>query len=204
MDKFSKVVGQKIGIEPKMRKSKEASRIEIFKAHVNSLLDDFITIRYYGSARRDILLDTSKITGKEQFIDALLDFLINFNLDEKIKLLESLKSESRDWKVIDKKISDLEDSISELNMLNKNDRIVNKFKVLLDTYGKDDRFEIILEKMVSGVNNYEDAKIFSEISSKIKENYKFYQYPDRLLDMIESKYLNKFRDIDFRENGNFN
>ena len=64
MDKFSKISGVKVNDLPKIVTDKDKVKLEALKAGINGLIDNFLTLRYYGSASRNIMENTVKITGK--------------------------------------------------------------------------------------------------------------------------------------------
>ena len=66
--------------------------------------------------------------------------LENKALKEQIKVLESLKSDSKDWKTIDDKVSKISMEITDKNFLFENDNQVKKIKTFLETYKDDDNF----------------------------------------------------------------
>jgi hypothetical protein len=100
--------------------------IEKIKFGIFKLIDECLTIKSYGSARKHILEDTVKIAGKEMFIEALIDFMNNKSIEDQLKTLESLKADTRDWKVIDNKISHLNNLVKENIEFNNNKKQINK------------------------------------------------------------------------------
>jgi hypothetical protein len=201
MNKFSAMSGQKVNDVPDLITNKEIVKLEALKAGISALIDNFLTIRSYGSARRNILENTVKISGKEMFIEALIDFMNDKSIEEQMKTLESLKSETRDWQVIDNKINELNNLVHENKEFNNNKKQINKIKTLLDTYGDDDRFETILENMVSKSNDSNEANLMSITANKMKSNFKFLNYSRKQLALISEKYGKKSKELSFKENG---
>ena len=193
--------GQKVNDVPELITNKDAVKLEALKAGINSLIDNFLTIRSYGSARKNILENTVKISGKEMFIEALIDFMNDKSIEEQMKTLESLKGETRDWQVIDNKINELNNLVEENKEFNSNRKQINKVKTLLDTYGDDDRFETILENMVSKSNDSNEANLMSITANKMKSNFKFLNYSRKQLSSISEKYGKKAQELSFKENG---
>lgn len=112
MKKFSKITGQKVAEEPKVEiKITEA---DVFKSKVMSLMDDLLRVQMYGPITRYHVAGTMKVTGKELFLEALMDLLDAKSNGEKIKLLESLKSKITDWQIIDETINTLSLEPSDL------------------------------------------------------------------------------------------
>jgi hypothetical protein len=201
MDKFSKISSTKVNELPAMVTDKNKVKLEALKVGINSLIDNFLTLRYYGSARRDIMENTVKIGGKELFIEALIDFMNDKSIEDQIKTLESLKANTRDWQVIDNKINELFNSIDDNKKFNENKKQIAKIKTLLDTYGDDDRFQQILENLVQKSNNSNDALLMSETANKMKTNFKYLNYSKKHLTMISEKYNQKSKELSFKENG---
>jgi len=201
MDKFSKISGNKVGELPAIVTDKDKVKLEVLKAGINSLIDNFLTLRYYGSAGRNIMENTVKIGGKELFIEALIDFMNDKSIEDQIKTLESLKGDTRDWQVIDNKINELFNFIDENKKFNENKKQISKIKTLLDTYGDDGRFQQILENLVQKSNNSNEASLMSETANKMKSNFKYLNYSKKHLTMISEKYNQKSKELSFKENG---
>lgn len=201
MDKFSKISGVKVNDLPKIVTDKEKVKLEALKAGISGLIDNFLTLRYYGSARRNIMEDTVKISGRELFIEALIDFMNDKSVEETIKTLESLKGDTRDWQVLDNKINELYSSIEEDKKFNENKNQIAKIKTLLDTYSDDERFPQILENLVKKASNSEEALVMSEVANKMKSNFKYLNYSKKHLTMISEKYGQKAKELSFKEDG---
>jgi hypothetical protein len=201
MEKFSSISKQDLKKQPELVTNKQKIKLEALKAGINSLIDNFLTIRYNGSARRNILESTVKISGKELFIEALIDFMDDKSLEEQMLTLESLKIGTGDWKVIDNKINEILKTIDENKEFNNNKKQISKIKTLLDTYSDDERFESIVENMVSKSKNSEEANLMAITSKKMKFNFKFIDYSKKQLSFISEKYEKKANELSFRENG---
>lgn len=106
MKKFSNISNVEVGKEPEVKVDEKLQKVEIFKHSILKLMDDFLSIRSSGSARPEIMIPTH-IVGKELFVEALHDFLIQQDNKEIVTVLESLKSEVRDWKTLDDKIDEI-------------------------------------------------------------------------------------------------
>ena len=197
MNKFSAMSGQKVNDAPELITNKDTVKLEALKAGINSLIDNFLTIRSYGSARKNILESTVKISGKEVFIEALIDFMNDKSIEEQMKTLESLKGDTRDWQVIDNKINELNNLVHENKEFKNNKKQINKIKTLLDTYSDDDRFEI----MVSKSNDSIEANLMSITANKMISNFKFLNYSKKQLSLISEKYGKKAKELSFKENG---
>ena len=201
MNKFSKISGQKVNEMPKLIKSPEEMELEQIKFGLMKLLDNTLTIRSYGSTRKNILEDTVKIAGKEMFIEALIDFMSDKNYKEQIKLLESMKGDTKDWQAIDEKISDIHGKIQNVRNLTTNTNQVKKIKMFLETYGEDERFESLLESYVSKLTDGKEAYSASNLVKEMMKNSKFSIYPKKQLEQIAKQYLIRATQLGFNPNG---
>ena len=174
MKKFSKITNQKVNEEPKVEKT--INEGVILKAKVMNLMDDLLTIRTYGPVDRYLRAGSIKIAGKEMLAEAILDMLTEKSTDDKTKLLESLKSQIKDWEVIDNQIEYLNSG----NKPSLNSK--NKFSQLLEMYSDDEElFVEVLESTVNRINNTKtledystlttETKLSEETKSKISEIY---------------------------------
>lgn len=160
MKKFSNITGQKVSEEPKVE-LKQLNEEELFKSKLHELMDQILSIRTYGPVDRYERAGLIKIAGKEMLVEAILDLLTEKTNKEQVKLLESLKSEIKDWKVIDDKIENI--------FLNRIPKLSNRNKInsLLESYDESSLIEVIGEK-ISKLNNLETVldyyKIISESS----------------------------------------
>jgi hypothetical protein len=164
-------------------------------------MDNFLTIRSYGGARTEQLMSSVRISGKELFVEALIDFMNDKSIKDQIEALESVKSNSRDWESIDNKIKELNFKINEEKEFNTNFKQISKIKTLLDTYGDDERFESILENLVNKSKTSQEAEILSFVSKKMINNFKYLEYSKSKLKLISEKYSRKAQELNFRENG---
>jgi len=201
MEKFSKITNQKVNEVPSLVEDKDKLKLQAIKAGISKLMDNFLTIRSYGGARTEQLMSSVRISGKELFVEALIDFMNDKSIKDQIESLESVKNVSRDWESIDSKINELQYKISEEKEFNTNFKQINKIKTLLDTYGDDERFENILENLVNKSKTSEDAEMISFVSQKMMSNFKYLEYPKTKLRMISEMYSKKAKELNFRENG---
>jgi len=197
MKKFSSISGQKVNEEPKVEVKKELNELMILKAGIIKLMDNLLTIQTYGSTRRDIIQNNVKITGKEMFAEALIDFLGDKSLNDQIKALESLKSESRDWQSIDNKVNDLHNEISEKLTLSDNVNQIKKIKTFLETYGSDERFDSILETYTNRVKNGKEAYLRSLTANKMASDVNYTNYSKDKLSRISDRFLNRAKELGF-------
>jgi len=201
MEKFSKITNQKVNEVPNLVEDKEKLKLQAIKAGISKLMDNFLTIRSYGGARTEQLMSSVRISGKELFVEALIDFMNDKSIKDQIEALESVKSNSRDWESIDNKIKELNFKINEEKEFNTNFKQISKIKTLLDTYGDDERFESILENLVNKSKTSQEAEILSFVSKKMINNFKYLEYSKSKLKLISEKYSRKAQELNFRENG---
>jgi DNA-binding transcriptional MerR regulator len=202
MDKFSKISGSKVGEIKKLIKSPQEMQIEQIKFGIFNLIDECLTIRSYGSARKHILDDTVKIVGKEMFVEALIDYMDDKSLKEQIGLLESLKSSNKDWRSIDQKIGELNEDIKSIKNLKANGNRVKKIKMFLETYGDDERFETLMENYVSKLDSGQEAYHVHTIIQEMLKNTKFSVYPKQKLQQLSKQYLIRATQLGHNPNGN--
>lgn len=108
MKKFSTITGAKVGQLPESKQDNLIQdNMDILKCTIDSMIDDYLKIEFYGPYTTEHFQQTSKIEGRESFIEALISLLKEKEVKEQIKVLESLKSNIHDWKAIDEKIDTL-------------------------------------------------------------------------------------------------
>jgi len=195
MKKFSSISGEKVKEEPKIEVNKDELEFLALKASVIKLMDNYLSIRSYGSARSELLNNNFKISGKEMFAEALIDFLSDKTLQSQIKALESLKSENKDWRSIDSKVNDLNNKIIDLSVLRENASQVKKVKTFLETYGEDEKFDIMLDTYTKRIKNGKEAYLRSLAANKIIESKK--NYSKEKLTQISEKFLNRAKELGF-------
>lgn len=195
MKKFSSISGEKVNEEPKIKVNKDELEFLALKASVIKLMDNYLSIRSYGSARSELLNNNFKISGKEMFAEALIEFLSDKTLQDQIKALESLKSENKDWKSIDNKVNDLHNKISDISVLRENASQVKKIKTFLETYGEDEKFDLMLDTYTKRVKNGKEAYLRSLAANKIIESKT--NYSKEKLTQISEKFLNRAKELGF-------
>jgi hypothetical protein len=124
MKKFSKITGEKVNEEKPV--DKKTTDLDLMKAGVMKLMDSYLGIQMYGPVTRHERAGSVKVIGKELFLEALMDFLEEFTSKDKVKLLESLKSDSKDWQLIDNKIDEV---ISKKEEIKESKLIAQKEKI---------------------------------------------------------------------------
>ncbi len=195
MKKFSNITNQKVNEEPKIQTSKEEQEVLELKSHIKFLLDNLLSIRSNGSARQELLNNSISICGKELLIEALVDLLSQKTISESIKTLESLKVESKDWLMIDNKMNDLHKSFEDKDTLISNQSQVRKIVTLLETYGQDSSFEVILENHVNRIKSSKEAYLRSLIASKMINDTNYSKYSKNHLSKISERFLIRSKNI---------
>jgi hypothetical protein len=189
MKKFSNMSGQKVNEEPQVKISKEETEILELKTHIKFLLDNLLSIRSNGSARQELLNNSITISGKDLFIEALVDLLDKKSINESLKTLESLKKNSNDWLTIDNKMNDLNNLISDKDTLIQNQKQVKKITTFLEAYSDDERFESILENYTNRIKNSREAYLRSLVAKKMIMDSNYSNYSKKQLQSISEKFL---------------
>lgn len=158
MKKFSNITGQKVAEEPKFE-PKQLNEEELFKSKLIDLMDNILSVRTYGPVDRYERAGLIKIAGKEMLVEAILDLLTEKSNKEQVRLLESLKSEIKDWKVIDDKIENI--FLTRIPKLSNR----NKINSLLESYDEMSLVDIISEK-ITKVNSVETLLDYYKIISE--------------------------------------
>jgi hypothetical protein len=195
MKKFSNVSGSKVGEAPKVEVSKEVNELNQIKYSIMSLMDNLLRVQSYGSARKSIL-PTTKITGQELFIEALLDLISDKSFKDQIKALESLKSSNRDWESIDEKINLLSEEIQSIKNIQVSKNHISKIKNIIDVYGDDaDNFEFMVERYCGKIKSANTAYQRAMAANMMTENSKFKKYSKEKLLIISEKFLKKAKEL---------
>jgi hypothetical protein len=182
--KFSNITGQKVNEEPKVE-VKQVNEEDLFKSKLIGLMDHILSVRTYGPVDRYQRAGLIKIAGKEMLVEAILDLLSEKSIKEQTKVLEGLKSEIRDWEVIDTKIESLN---KERTLLSNR----NKFKSLLENYTDGDLLLTVVQKDITKINkertlvDYIQLTTESKLDSKTKTDL-VKIYSDRLNQLKDSE-----------------
>ena len=195
MKKFSNMSGQKVNEEPQVKMSKEETEILELKSHIKFLLDNLLSIRSNGSARQELLNNSITISGKDLFIEALVDLLGKKSINESLKTLESLKKDSNDWLTIDNKMNELNTLINDKETLIQNQKQVKKITTFLEAYSDDERFESILENYTNRIKNSREAYLRSLVAKKMSMDSNYSNYSKKQLQSISEKFLIRSRSL---------
>ena len=185
MKKFSKITNQKINEEPKpeVKKIDEADTI---KFRMINLMDKFLSIQTYGPIDKYQRSGLIKIMGKEMLAEAISEMLVDISTKDKTKLLESLKSEIKDWEVIDNKIESLDKKTPSLS--NR-----NKMKSLLEMYVDENLLIEVSENKSSKIKSIDTLKDYIML---VNENSKLSN--DTKIKMVEI-YTERIKQIESGE-----
>jgi len=191
MKKFSNITGEKVTeqkpVEVKITES------DLLKAGVMKLMDNFLRIQFYGPVTRYQVAGSAKVAGKELFVEALLDMLDEFSSKEKVKLLESLKSEMTDWELLDNKINQIKENIQNVS----ESKLVahkEKIKSLVSRYNNEKELLEQVDKSLSKIKNGQTAYLRSQAANKLTTES---QISSTLLTQISNKYLSKAIELGF-------
>ncbi len=191
MKKFSTTTGQKVNEEPKVE-IKKVNEEDIFRSKVMDILDKNLKITTYGPVDRYLRAGSIKISGKELFLEALLD-LIEDNSNKKVKsILEGLKSKIRDWETIDEAIENIEVTNRENNF-----KHLNKVLSIYNKWGADKKLcREMFEKHIDGIKTPENAWNKYLITEKISLDN---NYPTELFKYVSEKYLEKAKQLGYNK-----
>lgn len=141
MKKFSNISGFRVPEEKKPEVTK-INEEDLFKTKVLNLMENLLSIRTYGPVDRYLRAGSIKISGQELFIEALMDLLKEKTLKQETRILESLKSDIKDWKVIDTKIEEANSKIESLNEASDILTYRRKIKSIYTNYSSDEKLLI--------------------------------------------------------------
>jgi hypothetical protein len=158
--KFSNITDQKVGEEPKVE-IKQLNEEELFKSKLMGLMNQILSIRTYGPVDRYQRAGLIKVAGKEMLVEAILDLLSEKSVKDQTKVLEGLKSELRDWEVIDAKIESLN---KEKTLLSNR----NKFKSLLESYTDNDLLLKVVENDVDKIKKEKTLTDYIQLTTESK------------------------------------
>jgi hypothetical protein len=184
MKKFSNITGEKIGQEPKIEI--KINEEDIFKSKVLRLMDDFLKVQMYGPITRYHVAGTMKVSGKELFLEALMDLLNNKSKIDSKKLLESLKTEIKDWQSIDNKIDEIKSDKSVYTYRKKIKNLYNKYKN--DT-------NLLLEKVDESLNKIKDKDSLTSRIYACESIMKDSKFDSVIISKILKKYSDKLNEF---------
>jgi hypothetical protein len=192
MQKFSNITNQKTSEEPKVEV--KLNEEDLFKSKIMNLLDQLLTIRTYGPIDRYQRAGNIKIHGKELFVEALVGLMTNKSIKDQSKLLENLKSEVNDWKTLDDKIDEMNNTISRYNDRKKATPYINKLRSIFNSYGEDIEMMMqIIEKSCAKLNNPKTTYLRSLAAKEMIND----GYPKEIFNKISEKYETRAKELGF-------
>lgn len=165
MKKFSNISNYPVGEKPAEVEYK-IDEADLFRLKVINLLEQFLSVEMHGPVDKYQRYGLIKIRGKEMAADAILSLLDEKTIKEQAKLLESLKSEVKDWKAIDNKIENLNS-----NLIGDKFKTNHKVKSLLERYDEDILVGV-LENKIKSITKIKTLESYLEAfntSKKLKE-----------------------------------
>lgn len=169
MKKFSKISNYKLAEIPKVEK-KEESLDDKIKNNLLYLMDRNLKVQSYGSVDNRFLSGSVKVDGKELLAEAIIDLFTELSSSKEIKALESLKSDIKDWNIIDNKIDEIKNQKSDYKFRFRLNNIIERYK------GDDELLIKVLKEKVSKssnrnkfVNEINNSKLSKKIIKNILE-----------------------------------
>lgn len=189
MKKFSKITNVKVNEQKPVETI--TTELDLMKAGVKKLMDSYLNVQMYGPVTRHERAGSVKVVGKELFLEALIDFLEEFTSKDKVKVLESLKSESKDWKLIDSKIDEIKESSNQI----KESKLVShkeKVKSMIKRFNTKESLTDYLNTTLPKVKNGELAYMRSLAAKRMMKENK-----NPLLKIVEESYSSKYKELGF-------
>jgi hypothetical protein len=140
MDKFSKISKSEKPGEWKPVEYK-LEEIDVLKSKIYQLMDSYLTVTTYGPVDRYQRAGSIKIAGKDVFLEALLNLIEEVTTKDGIKMLQEMKNESNDWKLLDEKIQKMEGYLQIINESNIITNINRIREIRKKSIGTDEFYE---------------------------------------------------------------
>ena len=193
MKKFSKITNQTVGEQKSLEK--KITEVDIMRAKIYNLMENYLIVQMDGPVDKYQRAGLVKVAGKELFLEALLSMLEEYSTTKNIKLLESMKSETSDWKLLDDKIENLN---LQLETIKEGKLIPHKEKIKsIITKSKDKKviFEQI-DNSISKISNPQTALLRAQAATYLISEGVFEK---ELLTQIAKKYLDKSKELSISE-----
>ena len=182
MKKFSTSNGIKVNDTPKKDINQTGNDI---RNAIMELIDNSLRITSYGSARKEIQA-TTKITGKEMLVEALLSLLREKEAINAVKELALLKESIYDWKSIDESIDKIKKNNTCYIHLNGCFDHVKGILKLMERMTEDNTeplLETIYEKYDSDALSFNHYVVMNMLESNDYNNIKL----NKILQYIQNK-----------------
>jgi hypothetical protein len=193
MKKFSAVIGVKVNDNPKTELSPKVEKDNSLKYKLIDLMNNILKVQSTGAARTELINSAITIGGKENLADAILDLIQGEFGNEKIGLLESLKSEMTDWYFLDKKI----DQINSQIITDKNKKTLNierKLIAFMDLYG-DYNFELHSEMLIDRLNKKSELNERISVTESLIKSNRYSKIQNNQLKLLLEKFKQRVNKI---------
>jgi hypothetical protein len=181
MKKFSKEIGVKVGVEPKVSVNNVKRKELDIKNAVNAMMNEFIHIRLEGN-HDPMFMQNVYIGGKEHFLDAMCQYIENRMIKENKTTLEEARGKvfEKDLSWIDTRIDILESQSNQFNiedmtvknmLLNesKNNIVVEKKMEVIDFVIPQWAVSALINGDESGLDEEDQKSLDSFVAYVIKE-----------------------------------
>jgi len=193
MKKFSKLTNQTVTEQKPVER--KLTDVDIMRVKISNLMENYLRVQMYGPVDRHQRAGLVKVAGKELFLEALLSMLEEYSTGKNIKLLESMKSETSDWKLLDDKIENL---TLQLESIKDGKLISHKEKLKSILTKNQDKF-VILEQVnnsISKISNPQTALLRAQAATYLISEGVFEK---ELLIQIAKKYLDRSEELSISE-----
>ncbi len=192
MKKFSNISGEKV-TEQKPIEKKSTSEVDMLKMGIYKLMDNYLAVQMYGPITRYHVAGSMKVVGKELFLEALINMLEELTTKDKVKMLENMKNESSDWKMLDDKIDELNKNLGKFDNHILSHK--SKIKSIYNRY-KGDEKELLeqIDISTSKIKNGKTAYLRTLASNSLMIDN---EIPSDILRKISEKYLSKSISLGF-------
>lgn len=193
MKKFSKITNQTVTEQKPVER--KITEIDIMRAKISNLMENYLRVQMYGPVDKYQRAGLVKVAGKELFLEALLSMLEEYSTGKNIKLLESMKSEMSDWKLLDDKIENLTLQLESI----KGGKLITHKEKLKSILTKSSDKSIIFEQVdnsISKITNPQTAFLRAQAATSLINEGVF---DKELLTQIAKKYLDRSQVLSISE-----
>ena len=189
MKKFSKITNQTVTEQKPVER--KLTDVDIMRVKISNLMENYLRVQMYGPVDRHQRAGLVKVAGKELFLEALLSMLEEYSTGKNIKLLESMKSETSDWKLLDDKIENLTLQLESI----KDGKLISHKEKLKSILTKNQDKSVILEQVdnsISKISNPQTAILRAQAATYLISEGVFEK---ELLIQIAKKYLDRSKEL---------
>ena len=189
MKKFSKITNQTVTEQKPVER--KLTDVDIMRVKISNLMENYLRVQMYGPVDRHQRAGLVKVAGKELFLEALLSMLEEYSTGKNIKLLESMKSETSDWKLLDDKIENLTLQLESI----KDGKLISHKEKLKSISTKNQDKSVILEQVdnsISKISNPQTAILRAQAATYLISEGVFEK---ELLIQIAKKYLDRSKEL---------